>query len=153
MKLNMTLITTSIILMLTCISSNAASMEIKSRNPYAGAIVVDAATGDVLFEDKPDVRAYPASVTKLMTLLVILDAVGASVLAILHLPKVTTASSTIGGSQVYLKDNEVFSVDEMLYALMVQSANDAAVALAIHYMGSKEVFVDLINKRALPLRR
>jgi len=63
MKLNMTLITTSIFLMLTCISSNAASMEILSRDPYAGAIVVDAATGDVLFEDKPDVRAYPASVT------------------------------------------------------------------------------------------
>jgi len=61
---------------------------------------------------------------------------------------VTAESSTIGGSQVYLKDFEVFSVDEMLYALMVQSANDAAVALAIHYMGSKEVFVDLMNKRA-----
>ena len=151
MKLNMTLITTSIILMLTCISSNAASMEIKSRNPYAGAIVVDAATGDVLFEDKPDVRAYPASVTKLMTLLVILDAVDADHLAFDEPVKVTAASSTIGGSQVYLKDNEVFSVDEMLYALMVQSANDAAVALAIHYMGSKEVFVDLMNKRALKI--
>jgi len=110
--------------------------------------VIDAASGDVLFEDEPDARAYPASVTKLMVLLLILDAVDADHLTLHDPVRVTAKSSTIGGSQVYLKDNEVFSVDEMLYALMVQSANDAAVALAIHYMGSKEVFVDLMNKRA-----
>jgi D-alanyl-D-alanine carboxypeptidase (penicillin-binding protein 5/6) len=52
---------------------------------------------------------------------------------------------------VYLKDNEVFPVDELLYALMVESANDAAAALAIHYAGSKEAFVELMNKRALEL--
>jgi D-alanyl-D-alanine carboxypeptidase (penicillin-binding protein 5/6) len=148
MKLNMTLITTGIILMLTCGSDSASTMEIVSRDPYAGAIVIDAATGDVLFEDKPDIRAYPASITKLMVLLLILDAVDAGHLTFDEPVRVTAKSSTIGGSQVYLKDNELFSVDEMLYALMVQSANDAAVALAIHYMGSKEVFVDLMNKRA-----
>jgi serine-type D-Ala-D-Ala carboxypeptidase (penicillin-binding protein 5/6) len=148
MRLNRTLVTTSLILALACVSGSGASMDIVSRDPYAGAIVVDAATGDVLFEDKPDARAYPASVTKLMVLLLILDAVDADHLTLDDPVRVTAKSSTIGGSQVYLKDNEVFSVDEMLYALMVQSANDAAVALAIHYMGSKEVFVDLMNKRA-----
>ncbi len=148
MKLNMTLITIVIILMGIFISDSATSMKIVSRDPYAGAILIDAATGDVLFEDKPDVRAYPASITKLMVLLLLLDAIDAEHLTFDDPVRVTAASSTIGGSQVYLKDNEVFSVDEMLYALMVQSANDAAVALAIHYMGSKEVFVDLMNKRA-----
>lgn len=148
MKKNITLITTCIILILTCLSGSAASMEIKSRNPYAGAIVIDAATGNVLFEDKPDVKAYPASVVKIMVLLLILDAVDADHLTLGDPVKVTAESSTIGGSQVYLKDFEVFSIDELLYALMVQSANDAAVALAIHYMGSKEVFVDLMNQRA-----
>ena len=148
MKLNRTLLTTVAILSLACVSGSAASMDIMSRDPYAGAIVIDAASGDVLFEDKPDARAYPASVTKLMMLLLILDAVDADHLTLHDPVRVTAKSSTIGGSQVYLKDNEVFSVDEMLYALMVQSANDAAVALAIHYMGSKEVFVDLMNKRA-----
>ncbi len=148
MKLNRTLLTTGVILALACVSGSAASMDIMSRDPYAGAIVIDAASGDVLFEDKPDARAYPASVTKLMMLLLILDAVDADHLTLHDPVRVTAKSSTIGGSQVYLKDNEVFSVDEMLYALMVQSANDAAVALAIHYMGSKEVFVDLMNKRA-----
>lgn len=148
MKLNIALITTGIILMLACVSEPSASMEIVSKSPYVGAIVIDAATGDVLFEDKPDARAYPASVTKLMVLLLILDAVDADHLTLDEPVRVTARSSTIGGSQVYLKDNEVFPVDELLYALMVQSANDAAAALAIHYMGSKAVFVDLMNKRA-----
>jgi D-alanyl-D-alanine carboxypeptidase (penicillin-binding protein 5/6) len=148
MKLTMTLINAGIILTLACVPCSVASVEIMSKDPYAGAIVIDAATGNVLFEDNPDARAYPASVTKLMVLLLILDAVDADHLTLDEPVRVTAKSSTIGGSQVYLKDNEVFSVDELLYALMVQSANDAAVALAIHYMGSKEVFVDLMNKRA-----
>jgi D-alanyl-D-alanine carboxypeptidase (penicillin-binding protein 5/6) len=148
MRQNIKLITTGIILVLICVSGPAESMKIMSRDPYAGAIVIDAATGDVLFEDKPDARAYPASVVKIMVLLLILDAVDADQLTLDDPVRVTAKSSTIGGSQVYLKDNEVFSVDELLYALMVQSANDAAVALAIHYMGSKKVFVDLMNKRA-----
>lgn len=148
MKLTMTLINAGIILTLACVPCSAASVEIMSKDPYAGAIVIDAATGNVLFEDNPDARAYPASVTKLMVLLLLLDAVDADHLTLDEPVRVTAKSSTIGGSQVYLKDNEVFSVDELLYALMVQSANDAAVALAIHYMGSKEVFVDLMNKRA-----
>jgi D-alanyl-D-alanine carboxypeptidase (penicillin-binding protein 5/6) len=148
MRPNIALITTGVILTLACVSGSATAMDIMSRDPYTGAIVIDAASGDVLFEDKPDARAYPASVTKLMVLLLILDAVDADHLTLDEPVRVTAKSSTIGGSQVYLKDNEVFSVDEMLYALMVQSANDAAVALAIHYMGSKEVFVDLMNKRA-----
>jgi D-alanyl-D-alanine carboxypeptidase (penicillin-binding protein 5/6) len=148
MKLNKILITAGIILLLTCISEPAASLRIMSKYPYAGAIVIDAATGYVLFEDNADAKAYPASVTKLMVLLVILDAVDCDHLTLDEPVKVTARSSTIGGSQVYLKDNEVFPVDELLYALMVQSANDAAVALAIHYMGSKEEFVHLMNKRA-----
>ncbi len=126
----------------------AAALEIMSRHPYKGAIAVDAATGTVLFEDNADAEAYPASVTKLMVLLVVLESVEAGLLALDEEITVTSKSSTIGGSQVYLKDNEVFTVDELLYALMVQSANDAAVALAIHYLGSKAAFVDLMNKRA-----
>ena len=148
MNLNRAIINALVILLLAGSAAPVYSLEIMSKDPYAGAIVIDAATGDVLFEDKADARAYPASVTKLMVLLVILDAVDAGHLTLDEPVKVTAKSSTIGGSQVYLKDNEVFPVDELLYALMVQSANDAAVALAIHYMGSKAVFVDLMNKRA-----
>jgi D-alanyl-D-alanine carboxypeptidase (penicillin-binding protein 5/6) len=137
-----------VILLLSSFAAPAAALEIMSRNPYKGAIAVDAATGMVLYEDNADAKAYPASITKLMVLLVILEAVEEGRLTLDDEVRVTSKSSTIGGSQVYLKDNEVFTVDDMLYALMVQSANDAAVALAIHYLGSKAAFVDLMNKHA-----
>ena len=136
------------VLILCCAAPQAEAMKIMSRNPYTGAIAIDAATGTVLFEDKPDAKAYPASITKLMVLLVILEAVEEGRMTLDEPVRVTAHASKIGGSQVYLKHNEVFPVEELLYALMVQSANDAATALAIHYLGSKAAFVDLMNKRA-----
>jgi D-alanyl-D-alanine carboxypeptidase (penicillin-binding protein 5/6) len=132
-------------------SLSASALEVVARNPYAGAVVIDAATGKVLFQDGADVRAYPASITKLMTLLVILDAIDAHCLRLDEPVTVTPKASRIGGSQVYLKDNEVFPVEELLYALMIESANDAAVALAIHYAGTKEAFVELMNRRAMEI--
>jgi D-alanyl-D-alanine carboxypeptidase (penicillin-binding protein 5/6) len=137
-----------IFMLLFCAVAAAAPLENVARSPYAGAIVVDAATGKVLFEDNADGRGYPASITKLMVLLVILDAFDARRLSLEEPVTVTAKAARIGGSQVYLKDGEVFPVDELLYALIVQSANDAATALAIHYAGSKEAFVELMNKRA-----
>jgi D-alanyl-D-alanine carboxypeptidase (penicillin-binding protein 5/6) len=148
MKTKSLLVSASIILLLCCAASTATALATMSRNPYSGAIVIDAATGKSLFEDHADAKAYPASVTKLMVLLVILDAVDSHRLKLNEQVTVTAESSKIGGSQVYLKENEVMSVDELLYALIVQSANDAATALAIHYASSKEAFVGLMNKRA-----
>jgi serine-type D-Ala-D-Ala carboxypeptidase (penicillin-binding protein 5/6) len=117
-------------------------------SPYVGAITIDAATGKVLFEDKADAQGYPASVQKAMTLLVILDKVSQKTLNINESVPVTVEASKIGGSQVYLDPRETFPVDELLYALMVQSANDAAVALATHVAGSKDAFVELMNQKA-----
>jgi len=148
MKKHLSLISTLILLLLLCTVTNTAALGIISKSPYSGAIVIDAATGKVLFEDNADARGYPASITKLMVLLVILDAVEAHHLTLGEPVRVTAKASKIGGSQVYLKENEVFSVDELLYALIIQSANDAATALAIHYAGSKDAFVELMNKRA-----
>lgn len=136
------------IVLLSLAAGPSPALEIMARSPYRGAISVDASTGMVLFEDKADVAAYPASITKLMVLLVILEAVEAGRLALDEPVRVTAHASRIGGSQVYLKHNEVFPVEELLYALVVQSANDAATALAIHYLGSKAAFVDLMNTRA-----
>ena len=148
MKTNLVLISALAVLLLSFAVARAAGLEVVAKDPYSGAIVIDAATGKVLFEDNADAKAYPASITKLMVLLVILDAVEARRLTLDEPVTVTAQASTIGGSQVYLKDNEVFPVDELLYALIVQSANDAATALAIHYAGSKAAFVELMNKRA-----
>ena len=122
-----------------------------SENPYLGAIVVDNATGKVLFEDKADAEGYPASVLKLMDLLIVLEKVEQKQLALQDPVIVSAKASHIGGSRVWLAEKETFTVDEMLYALMVQSANDVAVALAEKLAGSTDAFVELMNKRAQEL--
>jgi len=136
---------------LVCCLGPAFALDKVSRNPYLGAIVIDAASGRVLFEDNADARGYPASVTKLMTFFVIMDKVHAGQLTLQTPITVSAEASLTGGSQVYLKQGEVFTVDELLYALMIQSANDAAVALAVHAAGSKEAFVELMNAKAREL--
>jgi len=129
----------------------AARKGIISSNPYLGAIVVDAASGRVLFEDKADAKGYPASVLKLIDLLIILEKIEQKQLSFQDQVPVSTKSSKTGGSQVYLAEKESFTVDEMLYALMVQSANDAAVALAEKVAGSTDGFIELMNKKAKEL--
>lgn len=123
----------------------------RAETPYLGAIVVDAATGDVLFEDKADARGYPASVIKLLDLLVILETIESGAVTLQDTVPVTKEAMETGGSQVYLDVRESFSVDDLLYALTVQSANDAAVALATKVAGSKEGFVDLMREKARAL--
>jgi len=122
-----------------------------SKNPYLGAIVIDAETNRVLFEDNADAKGYPASVVKLMNFLIILEAIDAKQISLRDKITVSAEVAAVGGSEVYLKEHEVCTVDDLLYALMVQSANDAAAALALHYKGSKEEFVKLMNKRAQEL--
>ena len=122
-----------------------------ARNPYVGAIVVDAASGRVLFEDRAEAKGYPASVQKLMDLLIILDKVKQGQLSLQDPVPVSAKAAKTGGSQVWLAEKETFSLEEMLYALMVQSANDAAVALAEKVAGSTDAFVDLMNQKAKEL--
>ncbi len=129
----------------------AAGSGVISKSPYLGAILVDASTGKALFEDGADAAGYPASMVKLMDLLIVLEMVESNVLSLQDSIRVPAAAAKIGGSQVYLKENEIISVDDMLYALIVQSANDAAVALALHVAGTKEAFVELMNARAREL--
>jgi len=125
-----------------------AQIDTLSNDPYVSALVVDADSGKILFEDHAGAEVYPASVLKLMVLLVILERVEQKVLALDEMVQITREAAQMGGSQVYLDPKEQFSVEELLYALMIQSANDAAVALAIHVAGSKEGFVSLMNQRA-----
>jgi len=122
-----------------------------SKDPYISALVVDADTGNVLFEDNADAKVYPASVLKLMDLYVILERIGQGTMKLDEMVPVTREAALTGGSQVYLDPKEQFSVDDLIYALMVQSANDAAVALATHIAGSKEGFIALLNQKAQEL--
>ncbi|HLA27428.1 MAG TPA: D-alanyl-D-alanine carboxypeptidase family protein [Syntrophales bacterium] len=122
-----------------------------SRDPYIGAIVVDAATGQVIFNDNGNAKGYPASVIKLMDLLIILENVKQGTVKLTDRVLVAPEAANVGGSQVYLKKAETFSIDDLLYALMVKSANDAAVALAVHVAGSKEAFIEVMNRKAQEL--
>lgn len=131
-------------------SAPSAQKNSIARNPYLGAIVVDS-TGKVLFEDQADAKGYPASMLKLMDLLIILEKIDQRQLALEDQVPVSAKAARTGGSQVWLADKESFTVDEMLYALMVQSANDAAVALAEKVAGTTDAFVALMNQRAKQL--
>ena len=119
-----------------------------ARDPYLSALVVDADSGRVLIDDHAETPVYPASVLKMMDMLVILELVEQGKVGLDEMVRVTREAAQMGGSQVYLDPKEQFSVEELLYALAVQSANDAAVALAVHVAGSTEGFVALMNKRA-----
>ena len=126
------------------------------REPYVGAVALDARTGRILFADGAERLARPASVTKLMTALLVLEdikagrygldaQVGAGPMALRMEP------SVIGFFDEKMKQPVTWSVDTLLYALMIRSANDAAVALAEHSAGSLAAFVARMNKRAKSL--
>ncbi len=113
------------------------------------AILIDAKSGKVLFERNADEKRFPASTTKIMT----------GLLAVEHgkLEEVVTIGTNPplverGSSQIYLIPDEQLTFEQLLYALMLESANDAAVAIAEHVSGSVEAFADLMNKRARELK-
>lgn len=122
-----------------------------ARPAYAGAIVTDADSGRVLFEDNADVVSPPASMTKLMTFAVVHDRVAAGALTPETPVTVTAEDSKIGGTQVWLKQGETFPVEDLIYAMLIQSGNDTAHALARASAGSAAAFVELMNAKAREL--
>jgi D-alanyl-D-alanine carboxypeptidase (penicillin-binding protein 5/6) len=128
-----------------------APIETVSADPYASALVMDAATGKVLFEENADVVLFPASMVKLMTMLLITERIESGQLKLTDHIRVTEEAERMGGAQVYLATGESFTLEEMLYALSIKSANDVAVALAIHLAGSKDGLVKMMNDRAAEL--
>jgi D-alanyl-D-alanine carboxypeptidase (penicillin-binding protein 5/6) len=121
-------------------------------NPYSGAIVIDAQSGKILLEDRSTTHGYPASVTKLMTLLLTLEAIDRGETALKERVRITEEAAGIGGSQLWLDTRETdLTVEDLLYGIVVHSANDAARALGIHVAGSREAFVERMNRRAREL--
>lgn len=115
------------------------------------AILMDAATGTVLFEKNADEALPPASVTKVMTLLLVMEALEAGQYALTDMVTVSAHAASMGGSQVFLKEGETMSVEEMVKCVVISSANDCAVALAEYTAGSEESFVERMNARAAEL--
>lgn len=122
-----------------------------SPGSYTGAIVIDAATGQSLWEDNADVTNPPASMTKLMTFAVLHDRLAAGSLTLQTLVQIDASDAKQGGTQVWLDPREQFSVEDLVNAMMIQSANDAAHALARAAAGSVEAFVELMNAKARAL--
>ncbi|MDR0380722.1 MAG: D-alanyl-D-alanine carboxypeptidase [Oscillospiraceae bacterium] len=115
------------------------------------ALLMEKETGQILFAKNPDTPRAPASVTKVMTLLLAMEALERGALRLDELVTVSRASQNMGGSQVFLAEGEQYTVDDLLKAVVIASGNDAAVALAEHMAGSEEVFVARMNERAAQL--
>ena len=115
------------------------------------AILMEQTTGKVLYELNPDEKTQIASVTKTMTMLLIMEALADGKIKYEDMVSTSEHAASMGGSQIFLEPGEEMSVDDMLKAICVSSGNDAAVAMAEHIGGSEEAFVDLMNKRAAEL--
>lgn len=112
------------------------------------AVLMEANSGQILFEKEPDKELPMASVTKLMTLLMATDAVESGKAKLTDKVTVTENAAQMGGSQIFLEPGEEMTMEEMIIAVAVGSANDASVAVAEHISGSEEAFVEAMNQRA-----
>lgn len=142
---------TWIALAVTALPSAALRYELEGQPPFASALLLEAQTGTVLFEYNADAARSPASTVKLLVQLVVMDAVADGRYSLSDTVHISGWASRIGGSQVYLKEGEVFRLDELMEAIAVHSANDACGAVAEHIAGSGEGFVDLMNEKARQL--
>ena len=115
------------------------------------AILMDAASGQILYEKEAHKELPPASVTKIMTLLVAADAVASGKVSLTDKVTASENASKLGGSQIYLEPGEIFTLEQMLIAIAVGSANDGCVAVAEHICGTHEAFVEEMNNKAQAL--
>ena len=115
------------------------------------AILMEKESGQIIFEKDADKQLIPASVTKVMTILLIVEAVDSGRITMDDMIPVSTKAASMGGSQVYLEEGEQMSVHDMLKCIVVSSANDAAVAMAEHLCGTEQEFAAKMNQRAVEL--
>ena len=116
------------------------------------AILMDASNGVILFEKNPDEKMPPASITKIMTMLIVMEEINKGNISEDDIVTVSENAAIKTGSHVFLAENEQISVRDLLKAVAVASANDGAIALAEHVSGTKEAFVEKMNKRAKELK-
>jgi len=115
------------------------------------AILMEKSTGQILYEHNSHQRLAPASITKIMTILLIVEAIENGTLKLDETVTVSSHAAKMGGSQIYLEEGEQMSLEEILKAVIVCSANDGSVALAEHLAGSEAAFVEMMNNRAAEL--
>ena len=115
------------------------------------AILMEASTKSVIYEKAPDERRSPASITKIMTAILIFDAIEAGKISLEDEVVTSAYAKSMGGSQVYLEEGEKQTVDTLIKCIMVSSGNDASVAMAEYIAGSESGFVQMMNERAASL--
>lgn len=137
------------ILQLVPITPAAGSVQPETKAP--AAVLMEASSGEIIYEKNPGQRRAPASVTKVATLLVALDALHEGKVQLDDRVVTSEAAWEMGGSEIWLEPGEDLSYQEMLIAIAVGSANDACVAVAEHIAGSEKAFVGLMNEKAQDL--
>lgn len=138
---------------ITIANDNVAQMEEQAEFQVAakGAVLMDASTGQVLFAQDAKEELPPASVTKVMTMLLLLEGCEDKRISMKDVVTVSENAASMGGSQMYLEPGEQHTVEELLMGIAMVSANDACVAMAEHLCGSVEMFVEKMNSRAAQL--
>ncbi|PTM58601.1 D-alanyl-D-alanine carboxypeptidase family protein [Desmospora activa] len=129
----------------------AAEGELNLAPDARSAILLDADTGTILYEKNSDESLPPASVTKIMTMLLIIEALDHGKISFDDSVRISEHAASMGGSQIYLEPGEAMTVKDLFKAVAVGSANDASVALAEHIAGTEEAFVAQMNERAAKL--
>lgn len=142
----------------TYIWSDTSSLETTSENKTTdlklesdGAVLIEQSTGTVLYDHNSHEKFRPASVTKVMSLLLIMEAIDSKQISLKDNVTCSANAASMGGSQIWLEENEVLTVEEMLKAICLNSANDCVVSLAEFIAGSEEEFVSRMNAKAKAL--
>lgn len=150
-KLSCTLIMALLmtILPLFSVSANAATEDTITA---PSAVLMETSSGKVLFEKNPHEQRPCASITKVMTMLLVCEAIDSGKLSLDDTITASAHAASMGGSDIWLEEGETMSAQDMIKATVVASANDAAVALAEHLCGSEEVFVQKMNEKAKQLK-
>ena len=155
MKKALSLLLAALLLMPLASLSALAEERENEENPLGitaqSAVLMEASTGKILYAHNENEALPPASVTKVMTLLLVMEAIGCGSLDWEDAVTVSAHAASMGGSQIYLKEGETMTVKDLVKSVVIASANDAAVALAEHIAGSEEAFVSAMNERALSL--
>ena len=132
------------LLLLTLFSINVDSFDLDVKS----AILVEAETGQILYEKNPDEKLPPASITKIMPMLLTMEKIETGEISLDDTFIISNHASSMGGSQIYLNENTEITIEELLKAVTVASANDATVALSEAVGGFYSSFIDLMNQRA-----
>ena len=131
--------------------ADVVSMDTSVQIQAPSAILMEASTGQVIYEKNADEKRSPASITKIMTLLLIFDALESGKISLSDQVTTSARAKAMGGSQVFLEEGEVQTVETLIKCIVIASGNDASVAMAEYIAGTEEVFVEQMNAKAASL--